>query len=163
LRFTPTTQPDLIAKHVGDAGWSVYASESYIQRRGCPGSFNDLTGHSVIGFDESMGGIPGARWLGDHAGGAEVVMRANSIVSLLNATVVGMGIAVLPCFLAAAEPSLRRLVPEVVGSREIWLVFHPDVARIARVRVVIDFVSALIAAESKTLRGGVEPNAVLPV
>ena len=85
-----------------------------------------------------------------HAGSAEVVLRGNSIVSVLNAAIVGMGLAVLPCFLADAETSLRRLTPAVVGTREIWLVFHPDVARIARVRTVIDFVTEAIGREAAT-------------
>jgi DNA-binding transcriptional LysR family regulator len=153
VRFAPTTQPDLIAKRIGDAGWSVYASKAYLARRGTPASFDDLLGHDVIGFDETMSGIPGARWLSDHAGRAEVVLRGNSILSPLNATVIGMGISVLPCFLAEAEPTLKRLLPDVVGSRELWLVCHPDVARIARVRTVIDFVTELVAREAVVLRG----------
>ena len=59
----------------------------------------------------------------------------------------------LPCFLADAEATLQRLTPEVVGTREIWLVFHPDVARIARVRTVIDFVSDVIRRDTEMLRG----------
>ena len=51
------------------------------------------------------------------------------------------------------ETTMTRLTPEILGSREIWLVFHPDVARIARVRRVIDFVSGVIAAESALRRG----------
>jgi len=64
-----------------------------------------------------------------------------------------MGLAVIPCFMGDGEPTLRRLTPEVLGSREIWLVFHPDVARIARVRRVIYFVTAVIGEESARLRG----------
>jgi DNA-binding transcriptional LysR family regulator len=153
LRIAATTQPDLICKRIGDAGWSLYASESYVARRGAPPSATDLAGHDVIGFDETMSGIPGARWLKDHAAGAHVMLRGNSIVSVLNAAIVGMGLAVLPCFLAEAEPTLRRLVPEVLGSREIWLVFHPEVARIARVRRVIDFVTEIVGQEAWMLRG----------
>ena len=45
-----------------------------------------------------------------------------------------------------AEPNLRRLTDEVIGTRDIWLVFHPDVAKIARVRTVIDFVTEFVGA-----------------
>ena len=153
LRIGVTSQPDLICKRIGDAGWSVYAAQSYIARRGVPASLDDLSGCQVIGFDETMANVPGALWLAGHAGKAEVVLRGNSIVSVLNAAIIGMGLAVLPCFLADAESSLRRLTPAVVGTREIWLVFHPDVAKIARVRTVIDFVTEAIGREAVTLRG----------
>jgi DNA-binding transcriptional LysR family regulator len=155
LRIGATSQPDLICKRIGDAGWTVYAAASYLARRGTPPSLDDLSGHDVIGFDETMANVPGALWLAGHVGSAEVVLRGNSIVSVLNAAIIGMGLAVLPCFLADAETSLRRLTPAVVGTREIWLVFHPDVARIARVRTVIDFVTEAIGREADTLRGEV--------
>ena len=153
LRISATTQSELICKRIGDAGWSLYAAESYIARRGAPASPTELAGHDVIGFDETMAGVPGARYLRDYAAGAHVMLRGNSIVSVLNAAIVGMGLAMLPCFLAEAEPTLRRLAPEILGSREIWLVFHPDVARIARVRCVIDFVTEIIGREAARLRG----------
>ena len=160
LRIAATSQPDLVCKRIGDAGWSVYAAASYLQRRGTPPSLDDLSGHQVVGFDDTMANVPGALWLNSHAGGAEVVLRGNSIISVLNATIVGMGLSVLPCFLADAEPGLRRLTPEVVGTRELWLVFHPDVARIARVRAVIDFVTEAIGREAATLRGETTTSAV---
>ena len=153
LRITKTTQSDLVCKRIGVAGWSVYAAAAYLARRGTPASLDDLSGHAVIGYDETMAQVPGALWLDNHAAAAEVVMRGNSIVAVLNATIVGMGIAVLPCFLAEAEPSLKRLSDDVIGTREIWLVFHPDVAKMARIRTVIDFVTEVIASDAATLRG----------
>jgi len=58
VRIAATTQPDLICKRIGDAGWSLYASESYIARQGAPPSPRDLAGHEVIGFDESRPAFP---------------------------------------------------------------------------------------------------------
>lgn len=165
LRIAPTTQMDLTCKHIGDVGWSMYASEAYIARRGRPAAATDLAGHEIIGFDESLAQVPGALWLGKHAAGGQMIMRGNSLIAVLNAALIGMGIAVVPCFLADPEPTLRRLVPEVLGSREVWLVFHPDVARIARVRLVIDFVTETVRGAAMRLRGepgDVEPAAPAP-
>jgi DNA-binding transcriptional LysR family regulator len=158
LRNGVTTQPpDLVHKRLAAAGWSVYAAERYLARHGRPASLDDLSGHFVVGFDETMAQVPGALWLSEHAGNADVVLRGNSIVAALNAAIVGMGIAVLPCFLAEAEPNLRRLSDAVIDSREIWLVFHPDVAKIARVRTVIDFITEVIGREAAMLGGETMP------
>ena len=153
VRAAATTQPDLICRRIGDAGWSLYASESYVLRRGAPSSPSDLAGHDLIGFDESLAAVPGALWLAQHATGGRVVIRGNSILAVLNAAIVGMGLAVISCFMGDVEPTLKRLTHVILGWREIWLVFHPDVARIARVRCVIDFVTEVIAEESARLRG----------
>jgi DNA-binding transcriptional LysR family regulator len=153
LRIAETSQPDLVCRHIGDANWSLYASEGYLKRMGRVATPSDLSGHDVIAFDETMAGVPGAQWINEHANGANVILRGNSIVSVLNACLIGMGLAVLPCFLADAEANLRRLTPHVLGAREIWLVFHPEIGRIARVRRVIDFVVEIIARDAPLLLG----------
>lgn len=158
VRMVTTSQSDLISRKIGEAGWSLYAAESYIQRSGIPAAATDLAGHDLIGFDEAMTGVPGAEWLLKHGDGARIVLRGNSIISVLNAAVAGMGIAGLPCFVADAEPGLRRLTPMKVGTRDVWLVYQPMVGRIARVRAVIDFVVESVAARSALLRGDAPPT-----
>jgi DNA-binding transcriptional LysR family regulator len=64
-----------------------------------------------------------------------------------------MGVAVLPCFMAQTEPTLRRLCPQVVASRPIFLVVHPDLARTARVRAVMDFLVETLASQADALGG----------
>lgn len=153
IRFGETTQPDLIRKRLCDLGWSLYASEGYLSRTGARVTPADLTGHEVIGFDKTMAGTAGALWLDQHGAGAKVVVRCNSLVAALNAAIAGMGFTVLPCFLADAEPRLQRLTDEIVAMGAAWIVFHPDVAEIRRVRTVIDFLSTLMASEAATFRG----------
>jgi len=152
IRFLETSQADLICKRLCDAGWSLYASETYISRAGNTARSTDLAGHDVIGFDETMAGSPGASWLEEHKTGARIIVRCNSLVSVLNACKAGMGVAVLPCFLES-ETSLCRLTGEVVAMRAMWAVFHPDVAQIRRVRTVIEFVSAVVGREAAMFRG----------
>jgi len=86
------------------------------------------------------------------------VMRGNSIVAAMNAAICGMGIGAIPCFLGEAEAGLRRLTPRVVGARDIYLVVHPDLARVARVRAVMDFVVDLFTRDA-TLWSGVAAEA----
>jgi DNA-binding transcriptional LysR family regulator len=153
VRAREVTEPDLVARKVAVAGWSLYAAPDYVARKGAPATPEDLRGHDVIGFDESLANTPGGLWLGAHAQGANVVMRGNSIVAAINATVCGMGISTVPCFFADGEPRLRRLTPRVLGGRDIFLVVHPDVARVARVRAVMDFVVELLARDAALWSG----------
>ena len=153
VRMVPTTQPELICRRVGTVGWSLFASEAYIAMRGVPRSPLDLSGHEVIGFDESLAGSPGARWLETHGKGAHIPLRGNSIGAVIKAAAIGIGLAMVPCYLAAAEPALRRVAPGMLSLREVWLVFQPDSARVARVRAVVDFMAETIAADSAILAG----------
>ena len=153
VRAAPTTQGELVCRKVGDAGWSLYASQDYIARRGMPASPTELAGHDVIGFYGALAQTPGACWLAEHSKGAHVAMRGHSLVAIVNAAVAGIGLAMAPCFLAAAEPKLRRVTPQVLTTREIWLVFPPDAGRLARVRTVIDYVAEVLAADRALLSG----------
>jgi DNA-binding transcriptional LysR family regulator len=155
VRARPVTEPDLIARKVVSAGWSMYASADYVARRGTPPEPETLAGHDVIAFDDSMAQTPGGLWFAAHAKGCQVAMRGNSVIAVLNAAICGMGLAVIPCFLAegSPDPQLRRLTPRVLGERDIHLVVHPDLARVARVRAVMDFIVELFERDAALWSG----------
>jgi len=157
VRIAPTEDPDVTCRCIGRAGWALYASEGYLERRGPLSGVGGFAGHEIIGFDDSMSRVPGALWFAEHARAAQVPMRGNSINAVVNAAVAGFGIAAVPCFLGGAEPTLRRVLPELIGVRDVWVVFHPDVGRIARVRRVIDFVTEEVGADRDFLMGGSAP------
>ena len=153
VRFMATSEQSLMQRRIGTMGWSLYASKSYIAAYGRPPSASDLRGHRVVGFDAAMSGVPGARWLEEHGEGTRVVMKADSLIAVMNATAMGIGLGVMPCFLESADANLVRLDDRVLGNRAAWLAAHPDVARIPRVRTVIEFVVAMMKEEAVVLSG----------
>ena len=155
VRHAPTSDLDLISRKVGENGWSLYASDGYLARCGPVVTEGDFRGHSIVAFDGTLARTPGALWLAEHATAAHVALRGNSIAAVLNAAIASIGIAAVPCFLGDGEAVLRRLTPAVIGVRDVFIVYHPDTARIPRVRRVIDFAAAVIKAEAKALSGGV--------
>ena len=156
IRIMSTSDPELLVRKLVDCGWAMYAARGYVGQRGAPPSPEDLADHDVIGFDETLAKVPGALWLEAHRAGARVVLRANSIMAACNACLAGLGVTVLPCFLGDPEPSLQRLAAKNLGSRPMHLVVHPDRARVARVRVVMDFITEIMTAESQLLHGARE-------
>lgn len=155
VRMLPTTDPRLISRKLGDAGWSLYAAQSYLARAGMPKAPDALHDHQVIGFDRSLAGAPGARWLAAQGPGLHVHLSVNSVGALVQAAEAGAGLAMMPCFLAEGRPQLVRLFPDLVERREISLVYRPDVGRIARVRRVIEFLDQIIRADRALLSGSV--------
>jgi DNA-binding transcriptional LysR family regulator len=153
VRIMATSDPDLTVRKIIDCGWAMYAAAGYVDGRGAPASPEALAGHEIIGYDDTMSAVPGAQWLTKHGAGANVVLRGNSIMAALNACIAGMGLTVLPCFLADVEPTLVRLSPAVLGTRPMFLVVHPDLARVARVRVVMDFIVEIMTGEAALLQG----------
>jgi DNA-binding transcriptional LysR family regulator len=152
IRIGPIADPELVARKVGDVGWSVYASKAYLKGRPRV-DLDDLRGHDVIGFDASLAGSPAARWLDARAGQARVAVRSREMTDMLAAAVNGAGIAVLPCVLGDAEPLLRRLTAEVVASRPAALIHRREAVLAEAVLAVKRFVIVVMHDASRALAG----------
>jgi DNA-binding transcriptional LysR family regulator len=144
---------DLVQRSLGPVGWSLYAAEANLARRA--GSIDplDLSGHDIVALNTDSTAAPAAKWLAKHAARATVVSRSNASAALIDATVAGAGLALLPCFLAEEEPALRRLTPDVLTSHPIWMVYRRELRIAQPVREVINFVVAVIRTNAERIRG----------
>ena len=81
--------------------------------------------------------------------------KADDILAQLEAVKAGMGIAVLPCFLADTVPGLKRL--ELITSKDfcgdLWILRHEDLRATARVRVFVDFMLEALEGHRDLLEG----------
>ena len=76
------------------------------------------------------------------------------MLGLAEAAAAGIGFAILPCFIGAATPGLKRLgspLPDLANG--IWLLTHADLRQTARVRAFMDFAASEIAKQRKTIEG----------
>jgi DNA-binding transcriptional LysR family regulator len=144
LRIGPSDDQDLVSRKVGDSGWSMYAAEAYLARHPVAVDPRALAGHDVLGFDPTLQAVPGARWITQHGQGANVVMRCREMADMVQACAAGLGLAVLPCMLADAERALRRLTPQVLGSRRLALVYRKEALGTEAMRVVLDFLTDVL-------------------
>lgn len=68
-----------------------------------------------------------------------------SLVTQIAAVKAGLGLAVLPCFIASQNNDLVEVIPtQQVFSEELWLVSHTDLVASSRIRVVADFLMEII-------------------
>jgi DNA-binding transcriptional LysR family regulator len=153
ILVTTAIDEDLVRRSLGEVGWSLYAAETYLARRPAPIDPNDLSGHEIVALNTDSPAAPAAKWLGQHAANATVVSRSNASASLVAAAVGGAGLALLPCFLAEAEPALKRLTPDVLTTHPVFLVYRREVRLAEAVRVVIQFVIDLMRQHSERIRG----------
>lgn len=141
VRFAPPRGGSLIGRRIATIATALYASRAYLDRHGVPEAPDaSLAGHRLVGLDPRMDHQAEGAWLAARAEGANYALRATSYSAMLTATVAGVGLAMLPTFLAADEPELVRLIaPAALPRRECWLVMHEDMRRAAPVRAVADF------------------------
>jgi DNA-binding transcriptional LysR family regulator len=153
LRNGPITDPDLVARKVGTAGWSVYAAHDYLRRRGRPSSVDDLSGHDVVGYDAALQNIPAAQWLEARTARANVVLRSREMTDMLMAVTSGLGIGVLPCGLGDPSPQLERLTQDVIATRQISLVYLKEARASDNVRAVITYVTDVMKEHARLVSG----------
>ena len=68
-------------------------------------------------------------------------MQHGSAMGLLAAVRSGIGLAVLPCFVADLDPDLIRCLPPTEDDRGLWLLTHERLRHTPRVRAVLDFLA----------------------
>ncbi len=135
------TDDELVGRKIADSVWAVYASRSYVERRGKPESVTDLAKHPLVALDESMSKHRVALWLKDAAPNAAIVARNNSVLGLMYAVKSGVGIGPLPTAVAESELDLVRVLGPIPELARSWrLLTHPDLRRSPRIAAFFDFV-----------------------
>jgi DNA-binding transcriptional LysR family regulator len=145
------TQSSLVARKIGRHSFHLYANEAYRNARPRAGRAGPLDGHELIGFCDDLAQIPPVKWLEQHAQGARVVLRTNSLLSAVEAALAGWGVAALPEFLGK-RAGLVLLREEAIAYSEFWLIVHPDLQHTSRVRVVIEHLVAALNAGLSSAR-----------
>jgi DNA-binding transcriptional LysR family regulator len=156
VRVGRVDDEELIARKLGVVGWSLYASSDYLERHPAHADPTDLSGHEIIGYGVGLSSVSAAKWLDDHAAGATVVLRSSA--GMLEATVSGVGLALLPCYLGDFEACLVRLTPAVLATRNVSLVYRREARLAGPVRAVIDFVVEAMREHELRLGGASPPQ-----
>jgi DNA-binding transcriptional LysR family regulator len=86
------------------------------------------------------------RWMQQHLAQAHVRVRVdifNAVAAMLNT---GVGVGILPSFMAAKHPDLVPVSEVIPGlSVPLWMLTHPDLRETARVRAFMRFVGDALA------------------
>jgi len=153
IRLLRPRQQELVARRVGDLALGLYASTSYLERRGRPDSIDALTSHAFVGFDESLVDTDSGRWIEKLAGPGRAVFRSTSLNTQLQAVRCGWGIGITAVFIAEKAGGLERVLPEIKHSLGVWLVTHPGLRRSARIRAVYDFLAERFERDRESIGG----------
>ena len=146
IRKTRSASSVLVERLMGRLHFALYASQSYVERR-LRGGFlraGDFERHDFVGYDGPMQRLPQARWLVTR-GATRFPFRSNCDIALQEATEQGQGICLMAEAHARTVPGLVRLdVDGVLPSVPVFLVFHKELRRVPRIRVVVGALEAAL-------------------
>lgn len=139
VRMFRPTQLELITKKLGEIGIVACAHESYLQRRGVPGTLDELLGHDLLGFDRSDLIISTARGMGVELRRADFVVRTDSQTAMWELMKAGLGIGFAQRGLVRDAPGMRVVLPDfAVPPLEVWLTTHRELFTSRRIRAIYD-------------------------
>ncbi len=153
IRFTPTTQQDLVQVPLFKLRNGLFASNDYLQQFGTPKTVKDLAQHRLIAFDTSINDFPSPQvnWLFEGPNGVNFkpYFRANSLLALRTLVKQSVGIAVLPEYLVHRSRRITRVLPEMEGPvTQAWYVYPMELKNSKRINVFRNFVTQKIAESS---------------
>lgn len=143
VRATKRPPQHLVGKNVGPIRVALYTA-----RRGAVRSFDEVDSGRVdwIAPDDALPEHPSVVWRKRHFPKAVPRYRVHSILSVLELVALGMGVGIVPLFLADGRKDVMRLTdPLDECETELWLLTHPESRHLRRVGAVYAHLARTLA------------------
>lgn len=143
LRLSPKPPEQLVGRNIVPLAHGVYASETYLKEK------RD-TEQLILWVHEKTA----PEWVVDHFPNGSVFTRASEIMTMMDAVKNNLGLARMPCYVADAEPTLRRIDVSLTPSDWcVWVLSHADLRSTARVRACREFLIDIIEQQRELIEG----------
>jgi len=145
IRVTATPPDHLVGREVRRIKWGVYASDSYLSKQGKLENLEDLKQHRLIGAAGSLRSHPTFLQL-DKTHSSNIYQRTDDLVAMSCMACSGLGVALLPDDLA--KSGIKKLFTfESAKENQLWVLTHPDLRKVERIKVVMKFLAKALANE----------------
>lgn len=150
IRMVKPNNGNVALRRIGTLGFGLYGSSTYLANHSIGKSTSSLESDHLIGWLETYSHLPSAQWINRVLSDRPARLLTNSLASQLAAANAGVGLAVLPHFLAR-NSGLECVISELGIDQAIWLVIHSDLTHSRRVRAVADFMIDLFESKANKL------------
>jgi DNA-binding transcriptional LysR family regulator len=142
VRMYRPAQLDIITRRVGTQRLGVFATRVYLDRAGTPTSPADIPDHTFIGYDRSDLMIRGMREMGIPADRSMFAIRCDNQTVYIEMVQAGCGLGIVPLNIAARDPNLVRLMPDLtLPDLPVWLAAPEALRTSPRIRRVWDLLA----------------------
>lgn len=153
IRHVRPEQPDLIARLVCEATAHFYAAKKYLDQRGRPSSFEEMSDHDFVGFGDNERMMEYLNPVGLSLTLKNFRMGSQSGVVAWEMARHGLGIIVMADEVAAKAPDMERVLPEMEAFVfPMWLTAHRELHTSRRIRLVFDLLAEFLATPREGIR-----------
>jgi len=144
----------LVVTKLCDYRLKLYATKDYLNAAPKLECIEDLNHHRLIGYIDDLMFSDQLNYMERLLPDAQPAFRSTSVVAQYAQTCAGLGLAILPCFLATESPQLQPLLEEEIClTRSFWLAAQPERKRLARVEAVWQELKRLAEEQRPLLMG----------
>jgi DNA-binding transcriptional LysR family regulator len=152
ISVSPPSAGRLTVRKIADYRLRLYGRADLVASLGPVRSMADLRGARGIGYISDMIFDRELDYYALLGREADPSLTSNSLIMQLRWCLRGVGICILPEFVAREHPELEVLLPEDIRlTRSFYLIRHQDDARVARINrmaeVVVDWVRSALEPE----------------
>jgi len=145
LRFTQTPPQDMVGKKVWQLPIAVYASADFEFDESKP-----LASYPWVRWASAYAQSSVEQWTEKASNGAPTVARVTTYKTLSSLIRNGAGIGCLTPWFAENDPQLKRITPIIeAAALDIWLLIHPDLRGIMRIKALKDLLIELFASKTE--------------
>jgi len=139
VRMSLPAQKSLVARRIGAVRLGLFARRGVLEAHGTPTALEDLNRLPLIGYESETNSIRALKAMGLTLRREDFVYRTDNDLAQLAAIRGGVGIGVCQSRLAARDPDLVAVLPDVFHfDLDTWIVMHEDLRRVRRVRLVYE-------------------------
>lgn len=144
LRATSRPPDHVVGKHLGTIRVAIYGPKT--RGRGASSKRWDPATSPWIAPDEALPQHQGVLWRKRHMPGIVPRVQVNSILSVAEGIAAGLGVGVLPLFLARDRSDLVALTePLADAETQLWLLTHPESRHLRRIATVAQHLAGNIS------------------
>jgi DNA-binding transcriptional LysR family regulator len=150
IAVRPSNKPpaNLTGRKVGQIRTAVYMAKRRL-RKNKPAWDH----HDWIAPNDSLAHLAQAKWIKRHIPEERIVARLDSLTAMVAAVRSGIGVGLLLCFLADADKELIRMTEPIDElNTDLWILTHPAVKQIARIKAISDHLFESLRASSSIAR-----------
>lgn len=149
IRVTNQPPESLIGRQLGESRLGVYGSRSYLASRDPVANPQD-----VLWIESGIESIRAPAFKKRYFSKVPMGVRCNSVFLQQAAAAADMGITLLPCAVGDADPRLARVgALEALEAQPIWLLFHPDLRGVPRIRALSNHIHSVFTRLEHRLLG----------
>lgn len=146
IRLTNAPPDTLIGKRIVTVASTIYGSRAYLEKLRQQGREPQWIGVDCCDFHKT--------WTRQSCGEQSHQFISDDTLLTLAAIREGLGVSILPCFMADTDPLLERYcAPDPAYNLGLWVLLHPDLKRTARVLAFRDHMVNAIKEKTALFEG----------